>query len=334
MMNRGAPSQPEPQSERPVVLVVDDDVLVLTITRRLLMRSGFAVRTLEDARAAVCEVLAEPPFAVVADLHMPELDGAALLGLVRGLYPSVVRVLHTGEETNERIAQSERAGEFALVQKSGHGCALSDVLEAARARGCSLPPAAHAPSRLLAAQLSDALMPRLEKARGHGTLLAERARLLGGLVGLPQAACDALALAAQLHDVAMAALPERLRVSKDSYDAAAWSEVQRHPLLAASWLRRCRALAAPDQLEAALTIVHQHHERYDGTGYPNGLAGEAIGLPARVLSVLDTYSAMRRPRRHRAVRDATEAAAELGRVAGSQLDPDLVRVFLRNRELY
>lgn len=333
MTQRGAPFPSEPQSERPVVVVVDDDVLVLTITKRLLMRSGFAVRTVDDARQALCDVLADPPFALVADLYMPELDGAALLAIVRGLHPGVVRVLHTGEETSERIAQSERAGEFSLIQKSGHGRALSDVLEAARARGRSLPPASQGHSRLLAAQLSDALMPRLDKPRGHGTLLSERARLLGGLMGLPIAACDALALAAQLHDVAMAALPERLRCTKDAYDAAAWNEVQRHPAQAAKWLRRCRALAPGEQLEAALAIVQQHHERIDGTGYPLGLAGEAIGLPARVLSVLDAYMAMRRPRRHCAARSEEEAAAELARVSGTQLDPDVVRVFLRNREL-
>ena len=98
--------------------------------------------------------------------------------------------------------------------------------------------------------------------------------------------------------------------------------LRRHALMSAQIIEPVKELAR------VIPIVEQHHERYDGKGYPRGLAGEQISLEARILAICDAYDAMRSPRPYREALSFGEAVAELRRGAGTQFDPHLVEVFI------
>jgi HD-GYP domain-containing protein (c-di-GMP phosphodiesterase class II) len=106
-------------------------------------------------------------------------------------------------------------------------------------------------------------------------------------------------------------------------DLPQWELVRRHPDVGAD------ILALAPGLQDIAEVVRQHHERHDGTGYPSGIAGDAVCIEARVVSVCDTWSAMRFDRPYRGARDEAEAIAELRGAAGSQFDPLVVDAFLR-----
>ena len=98
--------------------------------------------------------------------------------------------------------------------------------------------------------------------------------------------------------------------------------MRRHPEVGAT------ILALAPGLREVAEVVREHHEHFDGTGYPDGLAGDEISIEARIVSVCDAWVAMRSDRPHRSARSEADAADELRRVAGTQLDPDVVVAFL------
>ena len=125
-------------------------------------------------------------------------------------------------------------------------------------------------------------------------------------------------LAGLLHDVGKVGIPNALLSLPTALDEHAWALMREHPAHGEALVR-----AVPD-LRPVAPIVRHHHERWDGTGYPDGLAGTAIPLEARIIAAVDTWSAMTNDRPYRAALTEAAAHGELDRVAGSQLDPDVI----------
>jgi response regulator RpfG family c-di-GMP phosphodiesterase len=321
-------------NDKPLLFVVDDDLLVLTITKRVLARGAWEVRTFEDSRAALVAAMEEPPWAVVADLNMPELDGVALLALLAHVTPSIVRVLHTGQELEGALLQRAQRGAFHIVPKSGQQPALSSALAELRASGEQERPAQRLSGAALALALSDAIGPLVGKPVGSCLAHAQRAQGLGLRVGATLRECEALGIAAHLHDLAMATIPRTSLAVRGPLHADAQRALQLHPARAVRWFEAVDAFAPERLRDMALRFVAQHHERIDGGGYPLGLYGEAISLGARVLSVVDAYDAMQRVRPHAPAMCAEAARAELQRCAGTQFDARVVQALLDDASLH
>jgi len=151
---------------------------------------------------------------------------------------------------------------------------------------------------------------------GVGSLAVETGRMLG----LRRDELDELARAAQLHDVGKLAVPDEILFKQGPLDEREWAFVRQHTLVGE------RILRASPALRNVGAIVRSTHERWDGTGYPDGLAGEEIPLPARIIATCDAYDAMTSTRPYRAALTPQEALAELMRFAGTQFDPTVVRV--------
>jgi HD-GYP domain-containing protein (c-di-GMP phosphodiesterase class II) len=132
-----------------------------------------------------------------------------------------------------------------------------------------------------------------------------------------------LAVAALLHDIGKIGIADELLRKPAALSPDEYVEMQRHPLIGAA------ILGASPFLAGAIPGILHHHERWDGTGYPNGLAGEAISLAGRVLAVVDTFDAIVTSRPYRDERPRHDALAELHRCTGSQFDPRVVDAFTR-----
>ncbi len=161
---------------------------------------------------------------------------------------------------------------------------------------------------------------------GHGERLAELALAVGRAMGLSPAELEDLRWAALLHDVGKIGVPDAILQKPGPLAPEEWAIMRRHPITGAE------ILAPIPRLQRVAAIVRAHHERWDGKGYPDGLVGEAIPLEARILAVVDAYSAITDERIYKRARSHEEALAELRRCAGSQFDPRVVEVFLRLME--
>jgi polar amino acid transport system substrate-binding protein len=146
--------------------------------------------------------------------------------------------------------------------------------------------------------------------------------------------CDALGLgardrrnlefAALLHDIGKIRVPDEIINKPGKLTDAEYEIVKRHPVVGQEMLERVGGVLAQVGV-----IVRHHHERWDGRGYPDGIAGEAIPLAARIICVCDAYSAMTTNRPYRAALPVADAVAELQRCASEQFDPNVVMALMR-----
>lgn len=157
----------------------------------------------------------------------------------------------------------------------------------------------------------------------HGQRTVRYATLLGKAAGLSDADVTDLGYAALLHDIGALTIPIEIRYKRGLLAADEYALVQSHPRAGAELLEPIPFLSV-----ASVWIAH-HHERWDGTGYPYGVRGTYIPFASRILAVADTFDAMTSGRAGHRAMDGDSALRLLRLVAGSQLDPDLVELFVR-----
>lgn len=155
-----------------------------------------------------------------------------------------------------------------------------------------------------------------ERVRGYADLIAEE-------MGLAASERDRLRWAALLHDLGKLSVPSSTLNAHDALTEEDWATLRQHPLEGARLAAPLRGWLGP-----WATAIEQHHERYDGTGYPYGLSGDQLSLAARIVAVADSYDAMTSVRSYSAGVTPAAARRELARKAGSDFDPAVVRAFL------
>jgi HD-GYP domain-containing protein (c-di-GMP phosphodiesterase class II) len=175
----------------------------------------------------------------------------------------------------------------------------------------------------VAATLARAAAVREGVPNEHEVGVAELAELVGRELGLPESLQGDLRLAGLLHDVGTIAVAGAVLSKPGPLDEEEWVLLREHPSIGADMVARIPGLA-----RTQLAIRH-HHERFDGEGYPDRLAGESIPMAARVLAAVDAYTAMTEIRPYRDAKDREQALEELRRNAGTQLDPAVVDALCR-----
>jgi hypothetical protein len=208
---------------------------------------------------------------------------------------------------------------FAVARRTGTPRELHERLEAARSSG----QVDHAQDLATVIELVLALNVHDRASRGHSERVRVFTDLLTTELRLPEEDRARLRWAALLHDVGKLEVPATLLNKPSAPSEEEWIVLRRHPDDGA----RMVAPLLPWLGQWGAAVV-QHHERYDGTGYPRGLKGHEISLAARIVSVADVYEVMTAPRPYKRPMSVVASRQELIRVAGTQLDPAIVRAFL------
>ena len=154
-----------------------------------------------------------------------------------------------------------------------------------------------------------------QKVKHYGVLIARK-------MGLPERLIKRVEIAAMLHDIGMLTLPDSVLLCPTELDEQQMNLVRTHPI------RSVQMMQGMEFLEQEIPAVRYHHERFDGHGYPEGLAGASIPLTARILTVADCFDAMVSPRTFRGAKTVKEALMEIKSAAGSQFDPAVVAAFV------
>jgi len=158
---------------------------------------------------------------------------------------------------------------------------------------------------------------------GHSERVALLSRSLAAESGLPEQACDRIYMAGLLHDVGKIGVPEAVLQKTGKLTDEEFGQIKKHPEIGAKILRDIK------QIEDIIPGVMHHHERYDGKGYPSGLAGENIPLMGRIICLADCFDAMTSSRTYRKALPLEVALTEIRRCSGTQFDPVLSDAFLR-----
>jgi putative two-component system response regulator len=287
------------------VLVVDDVPQNRALLERLLTAKGYRVQTAGDGDSALASIERTAPDVILLDVQMPGRDGFEVCRLVKEHAATRLTpvVLITGLSDRQSRIRGIEAGADDFIQKPFDAGELSarvrslvrlkrytDELESAESVITSL---------ALTVEARDAY------TEGHCQRLAQYATLVGHELGLTEIELAALHRGGYLHDIGKVGMPDSVLFKPAALTPPEYELMKRHTLIGATLCGNLRSLAL------VRPIVRHHHERLDGSGYPDGLRGDEIPLLAQIISVVDTYDAITTDRPYRQGRAPEAAIAEL-----------------------
>lgn len=312
------------------ILVVDDKLDTLLLLRELLSSRGYEVLCTTESREVKELVLSEKPDLVLMDVVMPEVSGYELCRQLKNdpqtrLIPIV---MITGlSDRDDRVRGIEAGADdflskplypeelFARVKSLLKLKEFTDELENAEA---------------VLVALALGIEARDPYTGNHCERLARAAVDLGRHIGLDEDSIVALKRGGYLHDLGKVSIPDEILKKGTQLTLTEWEIMKQHPIIGEAI---CRPLKS---FRNVLPIIRHHHEHWNGSGYPDGLAGMEIPLLARVLQIVDVYDALRTTRPYKPAISHEEAQLTMQREASSGLwDPQLVEEFfamLRKQE--
>jgi response regulator RpfG family c-di-GMP phosphodiesterase len=331
----------------PKVLVVDDDRSVCEFLKLAIAPKASRVDVAENAATAL-EAIESGNFDIIlCDIWMPGCSGMELLSLARQSKWDVGFILATGKVHIDQIIEALHLGasDFllkpftleTLEQSISRAFRLLQMERESRAYRTSLEASIERRTRDLMRALREleenyqttlealvlALDAREHETYAHSLRVRAYTLHLARLVTYPPALLPALGHAALLHDIGKIAVADSILLKPGKLTEEEWAQMRRHVLAGEQILNRIPFL------KPSAPVVRHHHERYDGKGYPNGVAGEQIPLGARLFTLADTLDAMTSDRAYRKAVGLSEVRAEVSRQRGQQFDPQIADLFLK-----
>jgi putative two-component system response regulator len=309
-----------PGRRTPVVLVVDDGAANRELISACLSGVECDVRTAEDGATALRSIKASPPDVVLLDVQMPGMDGFEVCERIRALPKGSllpVVMITALDHTSDRVRALDAGADDYMSKPVDRTELVARVRSALRLKRVydSLDSAEQVVYSLAAAV--EAKDPYTE---AHTLRVAETARRIGARMGLSPEEQDALYRGGIIHDIGKIGVPDAILLKPGQLDYEERVKMNLHPVIGES-------IVAPLQSSADLRpMIRHHHERYDGTGYPDRLANDEIPLLARIMSVCDAYDALINDRPYRDHLSREEALAILQNGAGLQWDPKIVQL--------
>lgn len=328
------------------ILVVDDE-LGPREALRLILQDNYEVSTAQNGHQAL-DCLSKNEFdLVILDIRMPDVNGIDLLAEVKKKVPDTEVVMITAYASVETAASALRHGALDYLIKPFDRKSVIDVVEKGLLRRAD---SRKIKSRLDELQLANkALRQEIERAsiniqrhyletvrslvaaidakdsytKSHQERVVMFAMLLGAELGISAREIGSIQQASVLHDIGKIGVPEHILRKKGSLNPEEFDTIKQHPVIGAE-------IISPVQfLSEVVPIVLYHHERFDGTGYPDGLKGLMIPLGARILAVADAVDAMLSDRPYAPAKTVFKVREQLRLYSGTQFDPQLVKIALR-----
>ncbi len=304
------------------VLVADRHEATARQVSDYLEAVGHTVLVAADGEEALRTIRREDPEVAILDVGIPRLNAYQLCERVKA-HPStrsipVVMLVSPGAQ-DEKIRGLEVGAEDFLGRPVNKLELLARVKSLVRVKRLNDQVET---TEAVIFGLAAMLERKVSQATGDPQRLATVACLLGRSLGLTEDDLDSLRKGSVLHDIGKIAVREEVLLKAGKLTDEEYNEIKLHPEVGE---RICGPLRCADQV---LPIIRHHQERWDGKGYPDGLAGEQIPLLARILSIADAYDAMLSPRPYRPRLSEVEARDTLRRGAGTQWDPNLIEVLL------
>ena len=316
---------------RATVLVVDDEQMIRDLIARILRDEGCVVRTAASTAEADVELAAGDIDLMLCDVVMPDESGPEFLERLRAEMPELPVVMVSGV-ANTSIAQvALELGAYGYVTKpfsasqliitvsnAVHRRALQRENETFRLRADANR------GEATAVALARAIEGRVISSGEHVVRVGRHARMIAEAIGLPGMQCDEIGAGSVFHDVGKVGVPSELLVKRAPLTTAERGLVRRHTELGF----RILSTSGDPALVAAASIALTHHERWDGSGYPRGLAGSAIPIAGRIVAVANVFDTLVNPTPHREPLAPSAALEVMTDGRHTRFDADVVDAFL------
>jgi putative two-component system response regulator len=314
------------RGDRSTILVVEDDPAMMIALRDILEGEGYAVVTASDGRSALQALATELPALILSDISMPVMDGIELFEVVRKepRTAGIPFIFLTARGTSEDVFAGKSLGADDYITKPVTSHQLVAVVRAREQRSKELQLIQlHSSYKASLRTLANAIEDRDNRTGQHVERVNAYAQTLAQELNWSDELRSALEFGAILHDIGKIRVPDSVLSKPGKLTEDEWVEMRKHPEVG------YRMIAAVPYLEPAAPIVLHHHERWDGHGYPLGLAGDAIPIQARLLAIVDTFDAMTTYRPYRPALPPAVAFETLMENSGTQFDPSIVDAFAR-----
>jgi putative two-component system response regulator len=309
------------------ILVIEDDIDYGQMLADALENLNYKVYLSFSATGGLDIIREKKLDIILTDLKMPGINGLELAQKIVKMYLDIPIVLLTGINdlslvkkaleigVSDYIVKPVTVDELPVVIERNLQRKLLEKRQFQNNRADSLLKALKALMRALDAKDS--------YTYGHSQRVVRLATKMAEELNLSSDENYTLQLAASLHDIGKIGMPDNILKKADSLEDIEMRKAKDHPVVGSE------ILGEIEELSEVASIVRHHHERYDGKGYPDGLKGNAIPLFSRILFILDAYEAIASDRVYRKGIGQQKALDEIVQNAGSQFDPELVKVFLR-----
>ncbi|MBM3305818.1 MAG: response regulator [Candidatus Aminicenantes bacterium] len=347
-------------SQKPDILVVDDTPANLQLLASMLKERGYKTRPVPSGMLALQAALSDPPDLILLDIHMPEMDGyqvcqslkaderlkdipvifisalTEVLDKVKAFSVGGVDYITKPFQVEEVKARVETHLEIRRLQQQlmRHNRQLGRLVQAQVKKISDTQMAMIFALAKLAESRDDDSGLHLERVQAFCGKLAE------GLAGRPRfgrqidaAFIENICHASPLHDIGKVAIPDRIVLKPGKLTPEEFEVMKTHASLGAETLEAVqRRFPGNAILDMGIAIARFHHEKWNGQGYPQGLAGEAIPLCARIMAVADVYETLRAKRCYKPAFSHEESMDIIVSSSGTHFDPEIVKAFLELRE--
>jgi putative nucleotidyltransferase with HDIG domain len=331
------------------ILIVDDEELICRLLAQRLTSEGYACVTANNGREALSHFYKDTFSLIISDIRMPEMDGIELLKRVKDLNPNMMVIMVTAYPELDMAVEAMRLGAYDFiikpadldlillsVRKALEKRRLEEELEAyhknlerlVEERTAGLQHAyrvlkkAHLDSVKVLAEAIDAKDPY---TRGHSDRVRRMSLRIAGHLGFSEERLESLEYGALLHDIGKIGIKDEVLQKPGALNPGEYQYIQEHTLIGV------KIVEGIDFFKDKIPMIRCHHEYFDGSGYPDGLAGEAIPLEARIITVPDAFDAMASLRPHRRAMPLEEVLMELEKGRAKQFDPKVLEIFLREK---
>ena len=317
------------------ILIVDDEINNLQLLKRT-FRNKYNILTASNGLEGL-EVLKQninDISLIVSDHKMPIMEGTKFLEEANAIAPDVIKVLLTGFSDVEIITDAvNKCNLFQYILKPFNP---DELLEAVR-NGLDKFDLASSKSMILKdlkelfyktiKSIASALDAKDPYTHGHSLRVTLYSIILARKLEVPENQLEAIETAGLLHDIGKIAIPHAILCKPGKLTDDEFVIMKSHPVNSE------KLISSIKRLHEVSPGVKHHHERWDGRGYPDGLAGENIPFSARVIAIADTYDAMTSTRSYRKALDHDIAIAEIEKCAGAQFDPVLAKKFVEIQDI-
>jgi putative two-component system response regulator len=333
------------------ILLCDDSVANLMLVKKLLESDQFTnIKAVADPLSVLEEMKVGDYDLLMLDIEMPVMDGLEVMHqlhrrkLIDEYFPIIILTGRKDEETrnkaltqgavdfiNKPFSQTEVLLRVRNTLKLRAAYQFKDNLAEELEKQVALrTEALEAAQTLLVKRLAMAGEFKDKDTGNHVTRVGLMAELMAELADLPEEVALMIGKAAPLHDVGKIAIPDNILLKNGQLDEPQWLVMKTHTDIGAQLLFDSQSHLA----QMAASIALTHHEKWDGSGYPNGLSGEAIPMEGRITAICDVFDALMSKRPYKEAWSLDASMAEIQKLSGTQFDPTLIKLFFNNLDKF
>ncbi|MFH1228189.1 MAG: HD domain-containing phosphohydrolase [Planctomycetota bacterium] len=312
------------------VLIIDDDPDIRRMLSAFLVKMDCEVLEAESGIDGIEMLVREPFDLVMCDMIMPALDGLSTLALIKKNHPKMPVLMMSGSATHDQIIEALDKGAVDMLAKPFNMMQVKKVVIKVLNPKMRIKPEYVSPTSLFLresyAGLLHIIIQLLETKnkylKNHCSRVSEFSGLIARAMPLRDDAIEVINCAGTLHDIGKINLSEVILSKGNKLTPQEWADIKMHPVLGSMMVEQLRLFRAEEPL------IRHHHERFDGTGYPNSLKGEQIPIGARIIAVADAYDEMTSVRPSQEAISPHAAMDIIKQNSGTQFDPKVVDAFM------